>query len=164
MGASGNKRVSNSEYIPALLISLTKIKEFCEYFKYQEDNDKILSKIFNSLIDDNFLDGLVVEFKKLLLQKFQTIDDLSIDQIIDFILSKLHEENNKLKNNNISENNQSELIDNMDESQTYNFFLNYYKTNQSIIQDYFYREDESTLICSKCKNKFFYFTLKNVTL
>ena len=157
MGASGNKRVSNSEYIPALLISFTKIKEFCEYFKYQEDKEKILSKIFNSLIDDNFLDGLVVEFNKLLSEKFNIIDNLTINEIIDFILTKLHKENNEIKNNNISEINNDDL-DNTGELQTYNRFLNYYKLNKSIIQDLFFREDESISICSQCKNKFYFFT------
>ena len=35
MGASGNK--TSSDFIPALLISFTKIKEFSEYFKAQKD-------------------------------------------------------------------------------------------------------------------------------
>ena len=162
MGASGNKCVSNSEYIPALLISFTKIKEFCEYFKFQKVQEKKLSMIFNSLIDNNFLDGLVVEFKKLLQQKFHNIDNLKINEIIDFILTKLHEENNELKNNNISENNQSELENNTDEKQTYNNFINYYNFNKSIIQDFFYREDESISICSQCKTNFYSFQLEKM--
>lgn len=152
MGASGNKRISNTDYIPALLISFTKIKEFCEYFKFQKEKDKILSAIFNSLIDNNFLDGLVVEFKKLLLEKFQNIENLKINEIIDFILTKLHEENNEPKNNNISENNQSELEDNTDEFKTYNDF----------IQDFFYREDESISRCSQCKSNFYSFQIEKM--
>ena len=46
MGTSGNQRVSYSEYISALLISFTKIKVFSEFFKYQNDKEKILSNIF----------------------------------------------------------------------------------------------------------------------
>ena len=162
MGVSGNKRVSNTDYIPALLISFTKIKEFCEYFKFQKEKDKILSMIFNSLIDNNFLDGLVVEFKKLLLEKFHNIDNLKINEIIDFILTKLHEENNELKNNNISENNQSELEDNIDETQTNNDFIKYYELNKSIVQDLFYREDESISRCSQCKSNFYSFQLEKM--
>ena len=162
MGVSGNKRVSNTDYIPALLISFTKIKEFCEYFKFQKEKDKILSTIFNSLIDNNFLDGLVVEFKKLLLEKFHNIDNLKINEIIDFILTKLHEENNELKNNNISENNQSELEDNIHETQTYNDFIKYYELNKSIVQDLFYREDESISRCSQCKSNFYSFQLEKM--
>ena len=162
MGVSGNKRVSNTDYIPALLISFTKIKEFCEYFKFQKEKDKILSMIFNSLIDNNFLDGLVVEFKKLLLEKFHNIDNLKINEIIDFILTKLHEENNELKNNNISENNQSELEDNIDKTQTNNDFIKYYELNKSIVQDLFYREDESISRCSQCKSNFYSFQLEKM--
>ena len=162
MGVSGNKRVSNTDYIPALLISFTKIKEFCEYFKFQKEKDKILSMIFNSLIDNNFLDGLVVEFKKLLLEKFHNIDNLKINEIIDFILTKLHEENNELKNNNISENNQSKLEDNTDETKTYNDFIKYYELNKSIVQDLFYREDESISRCSQCKSNFYSFQLEKM--
>ena len=157
MGTSGsiNKRISYSEYIPALLIIFTKIKEFYEYFKYQKDNNKILSIIFNSLIDNNFLDGSVVEFNKLLPQNK---DDLNIKLIIVFILDKLHQENNEL--NTVI--NQAQIINNTNESETYNNFLNYYKYNKSIIQDLFYREEETISTCSKCKTIFYFFKIEKL--
>ena len=78
-------------------------------------------------------------------------------------MSKLHEENNELKNN-ISSSiiKQSQKMDNSDEIQIYNYFLNYYRTNKSIIQDLFYREDETISICSKCKNTFYIFNLEKI--
>ena len=164
MGTSSvGKRVPNSEYIPGLLISFTKIKEFCEYFKYQKSKDKIISTIFNSLIENNFLDGFVVEFNKILSKKFQNIKDLNINQIIEFILNELHEENNELKNNN-SFDIQPQSVDNTNELETYNNFLKYYESNKSIITDLFFREDESISICSKCKNKFYFFLLEKMIL
>ena len=75
-------------------------------------------------------------------------------------MSKLDEENNELKNiisSSIIK--QSQNIDNNNENQVYNYFLNYYRTNKSIIQDLFYREDETISMCSKCKNTFYNFNL-----
>ena len=163
MGTSGNKRVSYSEYISALLISFTKIKAFCEFFKYQDDKEKILSNIFNSLINNNFSDELILELNKLLSQNFQNIKNVSIDEVINFILSKLHEENNELKNNiSFSINNLSQNMNNDDKSQVYKNFLDYHRTNKSIIQDLFYREDEIISVCSKCKSKFNNFNLEKI--
>ena len=163
MGTSGNQRVSYSEYISALLISFTKIKVFSEFFKYQNDKEKILSNIFNSLVNNNFSDEAILGFNKFLSQNFQNIKNISINEIINFILSKLHEENNELKNN-ISSSiiKQSQNIDINNENQVYNYFLNYYRTNKSIIQDLFYREDEIISICSKCKNTFYIFNLEKI--
>ena len=88
MGASGStkKIIHNSEYIHALLISFTKIKEFNEYFKYQKEKQN-LSKIFYSLIDSNLLDGMVLEFNEYI-KKFypNEIQELNLNQILDFIL------------------------------------------------------------------------------
>ena len=163
MGTSGNQRVSYSEYISALLISFTKIKVFSEFFKYQNDKEKILSNIFNSLVNNNFSDEAFLGFNKFLSQNFKNIKNISINEIINFILSKLHEENNELKNN-ISSSiiKQSQNIDINNENQVYNYFLNYYRTNKSIIQDLFYREDEIISICSKCKNTFYIFNLEKI--
>ena len=161
MGASGNK--TSSDFIPALLISFTKIKEFSEYFKAQKDG-KQLSKLFYSLIDNNFLDGNVFEFNKILGYCFGNIKVLHIDEIINFILQKLHEENNVLGKNHkeINEQNFSNLMANVDESEAYDSFKKYYDSNKSIIQDYFYREDEIISICSSCKTKFFEFKLEKM--
>ena len=124
MGASGNK--TSSDFIPALLISFTKIKEFSEYFKAQKDG-KQLSKLFYSLIDNNFLDGNVFEFNKILRYCFENIKVLHIDEIINFILQKLHEENNVLGKNHkeINEQNFSNPMANVDESEAYDSFKKY---------------------------------------
>ena len=163
MGASGStkKIIHNSEYIHALLISFTKIKEFNEYFKYQKEKQN-LSKIFYSLIDSNLLDGMVLEFNEYI-KKFypNEIQELNLNQILDFILTQLHEENNKLKekksNNNINNNLN---IDNTNEIELYNNFKKYYLINESIIQDLFFREDEFISICSACKTKLYKFTIE----
>ena len=162
MGASGSSKkiIHNSEYIHALLISFTKIKEFNEYFKYQKDKQN-LSKIFYSLIDSNLLDGIVLEFNKYT-KKFypNEMQELNINQILDFILTQLHDENNKLKGENINNNNNNLNIDNTNEIELYNNFKKYYLINESIIQDLFYREDEFISICSTCKTKLYKFTIE----
>ena len=166
MGASGKKTIKSSDYIPALLISLTKIKEFREYFTSKKDFGK-LSKIFKSLIDDNLLDGIVLEFNKFMNQ-YNTNSKklLDINNIILFILNKLHEETNELKNdsNNDNDDNDTSLLDinnpNYNEDSIYNEFLKYYSYNKSCIQDLFFREDESISICSKCKKTFYNFNIE----
>ena len=163
MGASGStkKIIHNSEYIHALLISFTKIKEFNEYFKYQKEKQN-LSKILYSLIDSNLLDGMVLEFNEYI-KKFypNEIQELNLNQILDFILTQLHEENNKLKGENIKNNINNNLnIDNTNEIELYNNFKNYYLINESIIQDLFFREDEFISICSTCKTKLYKFTIE----
>ena len=167
MGASGSKKIKNNTqlYIPALLVSFTKINEFNNYFKYQKDKGK-LTKIFHSLINSiDLLDGHVLEFNKIKDSEINNKDNISIKKLIDFILDKLHNELNDLNNQN---NNIEQKINDTNEEHSYHQFKDfYYKNNRSIIQDLFYGEKETISRCSKCKettynfsmNKFLYFDI-----
>ncbi len=104
MGTSGNiVKQSQDSYIPAVLISLSKIKEFKKYFELKNDkkNKNELTNIFSSLIHSiNLLDGHVLEFKKIYKE------DINIKNLIKFILNKLHDELNEKKHSeNILNNN-----------------------------------------------------------
>ena len=163
MGASSNKKrnlnLNKELYMPALFESFLKIKEFREYFKFQKDIGE-LSKIFNSLIQNNqLLDGHVFEFNKLVDKRFK-VEILNIQKLIIFILDTLHEEQNKNKN---KENKEDIQINHKNELETYKAFIDYYyKNNKSIIQDLFYGEKEIIEICSKCKINLFHFDIIKV--
>ena len=168
MGASSNikKNKEENSYIPALLISFSKINEFNKYLEYTKDKEG-LTKIFYALIHSfSLLDGYVLEFNKILDEHFKEKSNRNIKILLDFILEKLHEELNQNQN----EEGQiiiDEIKDN-DELQAYKEFLNYYKTNKSPIQDLFFGEKENITRCSLCKktkylfdiNKFLYFDIK----
>lgn len=165
MGTSGNiVKQSQDSYIPAVLISLSKIKEFKKYFELKNDkkNKNELTNIFSSLIHSiNLLDGHVLEFKKIYKE------DINIKNLIKFILNKLHDELNEKKHSeNILNNNK--VVNFTNESESYKEFSDfYYKNNSSIIQDLFFGEKELKYRCSKCKktiydfevNKFLYFDI-----
>ena len=150
MGTSGKLiRHDPDSYIPALLISFSKINEFKKYFEYQKEIGE-LSKIFNSLINSiKLLDGHVLEFNnlknKFLINKKEI---LRIQELLYFILDKLHNELNEKKNNN----NINKKNNYINEEESYKDFLNsYYKNNKSPIQALFFGEKETISRCSICK-------------
>lgn len=157
MGTSGKViRHDPDSYIPALLISFSKINEFKKYFEYQNEKGE-LSKIFNSLLYSiKLLDGHTLEFNKLKDKDQYFInkkDTPNIQELLLFILDKLHNELNENNNNNV---NQKQNY--TDEVQSYKVFLNnYYNKNKSPIQALFFGEKETISRCSKCKKTHYYF-------
>ena len=152
MGSSSSKKYQKTQEIdtPPLLVSFIKINEFNKYFKFQK-NKGDLTKLFYTLIESNFLDGLDLEFKKIKEKKMKEKDDINIKKLLLFILDTLHEELNENANN---ENNVQNINNNEDEdeSKLYQDFINYYyKNNKSIIQTLFYGEEERISKCSICK-------------
>ena len=154
MGSSGNnkkKLKQDSSYIPALLVSFTKINEFNKFFEIQNENGG-LSKIFKSLIHDNkLLHEQVLEFNKIKDKHFNNTKDISIKEVLNFILQELHKELNN--SNNKTQNNEVVIsINSKDESESYKYFKEiYYKYNNSPIQDLFFGEEEKITRCSNCK-------------
>ena len=166
MGVGASKNVLNPDtYLPSLLISFTKINEFHEYFKSNRLNKKELSNLFYTLMENNhYIDGMIVEFKKLVEKANQNLD---IKSVIKFILDKLHNELNEFKN---IENQMEVNVCGLDESKIYSVFTNLYnKNNKSIIQQLFYGEKELITKCSSCNTtqysfevlQMFYFNLEN---
>ena len=168
MGASSNSNKNKEEdsYIPALLISFSKINEFNKYFEYKKDKEG-LTKIFYSLINSfTLLDGYVLEFNKI---KNKCVDpkNINIKILLNFILDKLHSELNEKKSEEKQDFNDD--INESEELKSYKEFLNYYKINNSPIQDLFYGEKEVITRCSLCKktkyffdiNKLLYFDIKS---
>ena len=156
MGTSGKAiRHNPDSYIPALLISFSKINEFKKYFAYQKEKGE-LAKIFFSLINSiNLLDGHTLEFNKIKDKYFMNKkENPRIKELLIFILDKLHNElNGKNNNNNLNQNNNY-----IDEEESYkNFLNNYYKNNKSPIQDLFFGEKETISRCSICKKTKYYF-------
>ena len=166
MGVGSSKKVLNPEvYLPSLLMSFTKINEFHEYFKSNRLNKKELSNLFYTLMENNhYIDGMIVEFKKLVEKANQNLD---IKSVIKFILDKLHKELNEFKNIE----NQIEInVCGLEESKIYTVFNNLYnKNNKSIIQQLFYGEKELITKCSLCNTtqysfevlQMFYYNLEN---
>ena len=149
MGGSSSRIILKpDEYLPALLISFTKINEFHEHFKSNRLNKEELSKIFYTLMENNhFIDGMLVEFKKLVEKENQNLD---LKSVIKFILDKLHKELNEFKNIE----NQIEInVCGLEESKIYTVFTNLYnKNNKSIVQQLFFGEKELITKCSSCNN------------
>ena len=150
MGISGNnkKKINKDSYIPALLISFTKINEFNEYFKSQKFGK--LSYIFNSLINNNtLLDGHVFEFNNLKNKKFEKSKNITIKEVLNFILQELH---NEINDNKINPYNKEVNTNFTNESESYKYFTEfYYKYNNSKIQDLFFGEEAKITRCSNCK-------------
>ena len=158
MGSSSSKKYQKTQEIntPPLLVSFIKINEFNKYFKYQKDKGE-LTKLFYTLIESNFLDGLDLEFKKIKEKKMKEKNDINIKKLLLFILDTLHEELNENANN---ENNEQNINNNgdEDESKLYQDFINYYyKNNKSPIQTLFYGEEERISKCSICKKESYKF-------
>ena len=147
MGTGSSKKILSPEaYLPALLISFTKINEFHEHFINNRLNKEELSNLFYTLMENNqYIDGMIVEFKKLLEKANQNLD---IKSVIKFILDKLHKELNEFKNIE----NQIEInVCGLEESKIYTVFNNLYnKNNKSIIQQLFFGEKEIITKCSSC--------------
>ena len=163
MGTSStkNKKSNPDSYIPALLISFTKINELKKYFQNPSETGQ-LSKIFKSLINSmDLLDGHVFEFNKMKDKQMKEKENNRIKDILLFILNTLH---NELNNNNESQNNNNSdiKIDDTDEAESYKHFIDiYYKYNNSIIQDLFFGEEEIIKRCSICKkSKYNFYPLK----
>ena len=155
MGTSGKiiKQDPHS-YIPALLISFSKINEFKNYFQYQNEIGE-LSKIFNSLIYSiKLLDGHVLEFNKMKDNYFANKKEiLRIRDILIFILDTLHKELNEKNNKKLNQKNNY-----TEEEESYKDFLNnYYNNNKSPIQELFFGEKETISRCSICKKTYYYF-------
>ena len=140
------KNLEPEVYLPALLISFTKLNEFHEYFKSNRQN-KEMSNFFYTLMENNhFIDGMIVEFKKLV-EKANV--NFNIKSIIKFILDKLHNELNECEN---IENQMEVNVCGLQESKIYEVFTDLYnKNNKSIIQQLFYGEKELISKCSSCK-------------
>ena len=161
---SSKKSLSPDIYLPAILLSFTKLNEFHEYFKSKREY-KELSNLFYTLTENNhYIDGMIVEFKKLLEKANQ---NLNIYSIIKFILDKLHNELNEFKN---IENQIEVNVCGLEESKIYTVFTNLYnKNNKSIIQQLFYGEKELITQCSSCNLtqysfevlQMFYYNLEN---
>jgi len=165
MGTGASKKsISPDIYLPAILLSFTKLNEFHEYFKSKREY-KELSNLFYTLTENNhYIDGMIVEFKKLLEKANQ---NLNIYSIIKFILDKLHNELNEFKN---IENQIEVNVCGLEESKIYTVFTNLYnKNNKSIIQQLFYGEKELITQCSSCNLtqysfevlQMFYYNLEN---
>ena len=147
MGASASKKVLNPDiYLPSLLMSFSKINDFQENFKSNRLNKKELSNLFYTLMENNhYIDGMIVEFKKLVEKASLNLD---MKSVIKFILDKLHNELNEFKN---IENQMEVNVCGLEESEIYNAFTNLYnKSNKSIIQQLFYGEKEIITQCSSC--------------
>ena len=161
MGASSDSRKKKEEdyYIPALLISLSKINEFNKYFEYKKDKEG-LTKIFYSLINSfTLLDGYVLEFNKIK-NKCVNLKNINIKILLNFILDKLHSELNEKKSE--AKQNFDVDINEPEELKSYKEFLNYYKTNNSPIQELFYGEKEVISRCSLCKKTKYYFDINKL--
>ena len=107
-----------------------------------------LSNLFYTLMENNhFIDGMLVEFKKLVEKANQNLD---LKSVIKFILDKLHKELNEFKNIE----NQIEInVCGLEESKIYTVFTNLYnKNNKSIVQQLFFGEKELITKCSSCNN------------
>lgn len=147
MGTSG-KLISPSpdSFIPALLISFTKIKEFNIYFGCLKIKAN-LSNIFNSLIYNNYLDGNVYEFTKIIMK-----NNINIKDLLCLILDTL---NTELKQNkliyplNYENNNNDESFSFLENNEQNN------KEHKTIIESLFFGEEEKISRCSICKeNKY----------
>ena len=153
MGTSStkNKKSNLDSYIPALLMSFTKINELKNYFQNPSKTGQ-LSKILESLINSiDLLDAYVYQFNKMKNEHMKEKENNRIKDILLFILDTLH---NELNNNNESQNNNNSdiKIDDTDEAESYKHFIDiYYKYNNSIIQDLFFGEEEIIKRCSICK-------------
>ena len=149
MGASGNnkRKLNQNSYIPALLISFTKINEFYKHFEYHNTIGE-LSELFYSLIHNNLFDlnDHVNKFNKIMDKNFQNTKDISIEEILNFIIQELHNELNVNTKEPYVKKNFT------DESESYKYFTEfYYKYNNSPIQDLFFGEEEEITRCSNCK-------------
>ena len=163
MGTSStkNKKSNLDSYIPALLMSFTKINELKNYFQNPSKTGQ-LSKILESLINSiDLLDAYVYQFDKMKDKQMKEKDNNRIKDILLFILDTLH---NELNNNNESQNNNNSdiKIDDTDEAESYKHFIDiYFKYNNSIIQDLFFGEEEIIKRCSICKkSKYNFYPLK----
>ena len=163
MGTSStkNKKSNLDLYIPALLMSFTKINELKNYFQNPIKAGQ-LSKILVSLINSiDLLDAYVFQFNKMKNEHMKEKENNRIKDILLFILDTLH---NELNNNNESQNNNNYdiKIDDTYESESYKHFIDiYYKYNNSIIQDLFFGEEEIIKRCSICKkSKYNFYPLK----
>ena len=155
MGNGGYNEKVNS-YMSSILISFLKIKEFESFFKIRRKGN--LSRIFSSIIErmekNNSILPKVENFKKLKNKENKKIEDLPINEILEFILETLHEElneNKKEENNNMIFNSYDEYI------------KNYNEYNKSIIQKLFFGFYKYKVTCKKCKKEikqFDKFTIK----
>ena len=155
MGASGQKQAEPDSYYLSILLSFTKIKEFASEFTLKKGGK--LSNIISSLLEGKKeYKSDIDDFKKNIIKdkKIKKIEDLEINEILEYILMNLHDEfnNKKEKEKNII-------------NHKYDSSDALCKENNSFIQKLFFGIIENNAKClnKKCRkgNKDFNFFLMN---
>ena len=159
----GLRNIGATCYMNATLQAFSNTNKFTEYFltKYNfnpNNNGKKMSnemyKVLSNLWSEDKKKGDYPpeDFKKALSEEnplFAGIQANDSKDLINFLLERLHQELNNPPGNN---QNQNVIINQMNEMQTLNNFIQeYFGANKSIISDCFYGLVETKSTCTGCK-------------
>ena len=149
MGASGNnmKNMKNSKsFIMSLFISFTKIKNFASQFQLDNKGEfENLSKVFFSLLIHHFIKPYEDHLEKMIEIEKGNINNLESNEILEFILVKLHEEFNLNKGEKNKIQSEFNTIEELDE---------YVANNNSFILNLFSGIKEKNFICQNCSKDY----------
>ena len=175
-------------YMNAVLQCIAHFLEVSEkiltWYKYSKDNNKKSKKlscayaeVLNNLyfpkenqnnIITNYKYYAPYDFKELignLNPLFKGIQANDSKDIMNYIIEKMHEELNPLGKqnvNNINTNNNNIIIDQTNEFQSLNYFLNEFKNNfHSILTEYLYGIQKTVTLCLNCSTMIYNFQTYN---
>ena len=154
MGSSGPKPSKNEpEFLPILLLSLTKSEDIRNYLKnidIKNKEDFELLNIFNDISNYKSIDDLSKKFQELF---DKDISPFNIKKFYKFTINEMDKElkdNNNGENSNINdEANVDTLISQINNDKKKDL----QNKDISFIEDLFYSKQETITICSNCKDK-----------
>ena len=163
----GLENIGASGYMSSTLQCFCHIKEFIDYFKGNSgkiNDKKTLSYSFKLLIDELWPDKpndkkyySPYEIKAKISDMnpmFKGIFENDPKDLVNFIIMKLHDELNQVKN--LSFNNNNKFIDKTNEKLVFEYFIQYFmKNHQSIISDLFFGCNKSIIMCNNCHYKIY---------
>ena len=159
----GLENIGASDYMNSTLQCFCHIKEFIDYFKGNSgkiNDKKTLSYSFKLLIEELWPDKSDAkkyyspyEMKAKISDMnplFKGIFENDPKDLVNFIIMKLHDELNLVKNHSLINN--EKFLDKTNEKLVFEYFIQYFKMNhQSIISDLFYGCNKSLVMCNNCK-------------
>jgi len=168
----GLNNIGATSFMNSALQCLSQTKDLTYYFLNEKNKDKLINNNIalenknDNQLSPNYLELIqklweidgpksfspktfmnTVEKMNPLFMQGQAGDD---KDFIIFILEQLHKE--LKKSNNITNSNENQSLNQYDKYSAFNYFLNDFKKEGSIISDLFFGFNETTTECLNCKN------------